>query len=269
MEQMVEEMLWGIAENFYVSFRLFQNHYKDYEQRIKYFCDAKQATVDVVIKNLTREELLTLIDYHQFSKLRDNYLESLQKLSYQFTKITPHTHLLDYYVRDIIYEISVLKDGWYKLQVSAPEYMEFQEEEEYKIILDDVRSSFAVKMIHLSHLFRKTRKELEKLLSHYRESKILVRSLYLFSSDLMSPVYNQDLTPFWQAVFPDYHQLELYSRAAGSFYAAGFSKHAIEAAVKAKDLLALQAKSPYQLPDEWETMIAKILEVHPANAESL
>lgn len=257
MQQWMQELLWEIVENFYAAFRLFHGQYQEYESRINTFSDTKKIARESLNRHLSREEVVTLLDYDLLQKLRDEHLEPMQKMLHQFTQdLTPKNLLLDY-VRDIFYETAVLKDACHKLTVSAPQYRELADEEEYKVILEEVHTFFPVKMKHLFQLFRKARRELEKLIVHHRDSAIIARCLYLFGEQLIAPVYEEGMQFFWQKIYPDYNILELFTRVAFSFHKAGFYELAREAAGKAQQ--ALDTQHEIEFPLEWRNMLEQIL----------
>jgi hypothetical protein len=257
MQQWMQELLWGIVENFYAAFQLFNSQYQEYERRVKDFSKTKKIARENLNHHLSREEVVTLLDYDLLQKLRDEHLEPLQKMLDQMKQGVNPKNLLDDYVRDIFYETAVLKDACHKLKVSAPQYRELSDEEEYKVILEEVHTFFPVKMKHLFHLFRKARRELEKLIAHYHDSTILVRCLYLFGEQLISPVYEEGMRFFWQAIYPDYNVLELFTRAAFSFHKSGFTDLAHEAADKAQQFL--DAQHEIEFPLEWRNMLEQIM----------
>ena len=252
MKQFVEEILWGIIENFYRALALFKEEYHRYDTRLKGICQQKNIDGANLAEVLTIEEVMSLMSSDEkLLELKENYLEPLLKLALQFHDAASyHANFFEHYIRDIYYELSILQSQVARLKASVPEYMELRDEEEYKTILSEVNIFFPLKMFHLSHLFKKAKNELEKIVSYHKESKILVRSFFLFGEEIIGPLYEMGFAEFIKKIYRPDHLVELCTRAAYSFHSSGFSALARQASGKAEELL--QNNKQYQLFPQWQ-----------------
>lgn len=229
MHQLIEEILWEIIENFYTSFCLFRAEYQRYERQIQHLCASKQVSRDQLLKRLSPEEAESLFNYQPYQKILDHHLEPLQKLCWQLVRESEHGELLEHGVRDIFYEISLLTTECYKVKVSSDKYAPNSQAPEPA---DNFPVFFPWKMLILLRLFNKTKEELEKLVAKYRDSKILLRSLFLFGEEVVGASYEGGFDEFLQKVYVECQVLEFYAKAAFSFSASGFDDYAIASAKK-------------------------------------
>lgn len=251
MQQMIEEMLWGITENFYLTFRLFHTEYQQYEERLVVLCSAKDVPRNKIAKYWSMEEASDLLNYEHFQKLLDEYLEPLQRLVVLFARESKLGNFLEQLVQDIVAETSLLKTACHKLKMAVSKAVKKGEPSS-----DDLHLLFPLKILYLSQLFSKTRDELEKLLGHYQDSTILIRSLFLFGEEIVGPAYENGLPEFLEKIYPQLRILEFYARSAFNFSDSGFSTFAVKAVEKFRQISS--QSQGCRIPEEWQSRLDSI-----------
>ncbi|NUM33176.1 MAG: hypothetical protein HUU50_01395 [Candidatus Brocadiae bacterium] len=254
MKQFIEEILWEMIENFYQAMLLFQQEHQEFKKKIETISKNKDKMVDLM-EILSVEEVLSLLNLNNIEDLREKYIQPLIKLSSQFKQVCYCNDAFNHGIQDIYHELSILQSEFSKLGVIAPGLMEFKTEKRYKSIVGGYHICLPLKVFQLSHKMETAQKELEKMISPYKERDILVRSIFLFGEEIIGRLSENSFLDFVKRIYPSDHLLELYTRASYAFLKAGFYDFTKVAVRKAKNILE---EERYNFSDIWTQKLQTI-----------
>lgn len=244
MKQSIEELIWAIIEKFYVSLQIFKKEYQQFGHKVQW--SSQQNSIDStwpqIVASLTVEQWMTLIGYDQIEELAENYIAGLLNLTKQL-EMYGHTNSYDNNLQkkisELYYELSFLQNEGQHIRNHAYEYMETPNHDQVFIHeLQQIKIIFPTKLAHISQLFDNIKNEIENLIQQHKETRIVIRSLYLFGEEIFNSNYIENFQQFITKIYPTDHLLELYIRATYSFLQSGFQKEAYLAYKKAKVLVS-------------------------------
>lgn len=227
MPQKTEHRIWKIVELFYKSFLAFRHMRNAYEEKAARY-SAKTGLPRGELE-LNPAQLAGLFEFRKLEELRNRYLWSLKEHCHTTFRGGDQTDLLDRYVSDIFHEISILKEEHYTVEHYAPVWARADAQREFQSIMEEAGRLFPQKVQHVDFLFATARERLEKLLTGFRELKIVVRSLFLNRLGFVSECYPSGIEGFYEFMYPEHGPLEGYDRAGMSFFVSGFFATAVEA----------------------------------------
>jgi len=237
MDKNNSSLIWEIVSTFFISKRIYQAQYRNYERMVRAF--AREFETPREKLKLSSEEVAALLDFKEIEHLRNVHLRKLKDLSHQMFRTDEATDLFDKYVSDIYHEISILKEEHYMVSTYAPLY-----EEEHQLdlterdkILNEVHEFFPQKTRDIHKLFQKAQRRLDRIIPEYGRERVFVRSLYLFGDELLKGVYRGGLEGFYRKIYGQYGAAKGYIIAARSFYESGFYEQAQNALKKARAAL--------------------------------
>lgn len=259
MKQFVEEILWGMIENFYEAFLLFQKETQEYEKKLDHFSKTKNIAKPELVENLSVEEVLSLVNLDNIQALKETYLSPLIQMATQFQQISYKNDLFANYIRDFYHEIAILQSELYKLNSNAPEWMEIKALPKYQSFLGGY-ICLPSKIYQLSHKLETAQKELMKVVSFYKENDLLVRSLVMFGEETIGSISKNAFFDFVKRVYSQGYLLELYTRAAYSFLESGFHDYAESATQKGRFILDNEKYNGSEFwKNKWEIVANVIL----------
>jgi len=254
-----DEFRWILLRSFYEGYRSFNALFGQYEARVvafttKYGTDRKEL-------KLPPDELLSLFDSHALLALRNGNLKTLRETSHElFPADRPDA--FDNHVTNIYHEVSILKEEEWTLREQASS----DDPKEYDRYYREVNYYYPKRLKHVSNLYGKARKRLERLLPSMGRNTIVIRSAYLFGEKLFLGVYDGGLAEFYEKLYPEGGALTGYSVVADSFLDGGFGSEAAEsydrAIAEARRRHAAAVKSGGESSDE-----ARALEAQRRNLE--
>lgn len=217
-----DERRWLLLKAFYRGYRSFHVLLAQYEGRVAFF--AEKYGVDRKELALPAEELLSLFDSHALLELRNRELRGLREISHQLFR-GERQDPFDVFVTNIYHEVSILKEEEWTLREQAAG----EDPREYERYYREVNIYYPKRLRHVRNLYGRARKRLEKILPSLGSNTIVVRSVYLFGTDLFHGVYDGGLEEFYEYLHPEGGALEGYTAAANSFLEGGFGPEAAEA----------------------------------------
>lgn len=250
MQQVMDEILWGIIEHFYLALRIFREEYQRFQKKVQEYSSENHHDEWVQIAAaLTVEEWMTLISYEKFQKLAEDFFSPLLKLSNQL-EMNYYTKISDHYLKkkfsELYYELFFLQNEGQHIRSHAFEHMETPNHDQIFLqTVQQIKTAFPNRLARISQLFDETQQKIENLIQQNKEARIIVRSLYLFGEELFHPIYPEGFQSLIQKIYSGDHLLELYIRAAYSFLQSGFLEEATVAYEKAIMLTQQNQATPF------------------------
>jgi hypothetical protein len=220
----LDEKLWQMVDGFFSAYSDFQNIYKSYEEKV--LALAAEHGVDRKKLRLPAKDVASLFDHSAMEKLRDHILFPLKETTHVIFRKSDSTDEFDRYCSDIYHEMSILKEEHYTVGTYASDY---EDREEAEKILDEAHEKFPVKLNQVKNLFEKAKTRITELLVNFSDTRILIRSLFLYGNELLAGVYPDALPDLYRSIYPSSGAPGGYLTAAKSFCESSFFSYAIEA----------------------------------------
>lgn len=217
--------IWVIVEHFYRSRRIYKDEHDNYERQVQDHVDQLGLPRQQI--RLGPEELSRLLHFKELETVRDDHLLPLKEASHGLFRGDDSTDFLDRLLNDIFHEISILKEEHYNVLTYDPSAPDI-DWEELNTILDEVHEMFPIKVHRLKHLFEMATARLERILPHYKENTVLVRSLFLHRDDFAAEAYPDGLLHFYGLLYGEQDIVTGFRVVGDSFYQAGFYGEAME-----------------------------------------
>ncbi|MEM7164332.1 MAG: hypothetical protein AAF581_02655 [Planctomycetota bacterium] len=217
--------IWVIVEHFYRSRRIYKDEHDNYERQVHDYVEQLGLPREQI--RLGPEELSRLLHFKELETVRDDHLLPLKDGSHSLFRGDDSTDFLDRLLNDIFHEISILKEEHYNVLTYDPAAPDI-DWEELNTILDEVHEMFPIKVHRLKHLFEMATARLERILPHYKDNTVLVRSLFLHRDDFVAEAYDEGLLRFYQLLYGEPKAVNGFQVVGDSFYHAGFYQEAME-----------------------------------------
>jgi hypothetical protein len=216
---------WELLKTFFVSKRLFIHQWEMYEEKVRAY--SRRLGVDRENLKLSAEEVGELLDLKALETLRDAYLVNLKEMSHRMFRSSDSTDTFDRLVSNIFHETSILKEEHYSLKSFGPYQCETNSNDDS--ILDEVHEFFPRRVRKIRSLFEKARQRIEQLLPQQTSDTILIRSVYLYGENVLSPFFEGPREGFYRKMYPEGGAFEGFYRVGRSFFDSGFDELAGEA----------------------------------------
>ncbi len=223
------ELQWQLIRTFFRSRRQFLAIFERYEVKVLGF--AESLKIDRSRLRLPAGELLGLLDFRSLEELRDREVLSLKQTAHDLFRGRDRTDALDHDVSNIYHELSILKEEHYTLK---EEHL-LLGPAEYNRFFREVSEYYPKRLRHVLRLYSRALRRLEELLPQMAREQILVRSLYLFGTDLLEGQYPGGLAGIYEKMYRTGGEAEGLAAAARSLTESGFTEEALRAWRQAED----------------------------------
>ena len=232
-----EDRAWDLVTAFYETRRLFLVQYEAYESTVLGL--AAERGVDRSQLQLPALEVSQLLDFDKLDHMYHRHLVPLRELSAEVFRDGGQADLFDIYVVDIFHEISILREEHVEVTAYGVQRADVDRGDEEALsrgvlqVLSEVHEYFPKRLHRVHKLFEKAEQRLRTLVGRFADNQVFVRSLYLFSADVLP---EGELEAFYRSVYPG-GMAEGLVVAARSFRDGGFADLAAEALGRARELL--------------------------------
>ncbi len=208
----------------YLCRRTFTEIHRAYEERVAAYVKKSGKTRENL--RLSVSETRSLFETSALDHLIDDGLERLRDFARTCFGDEDDVELYDSRVSRIYHELAILREE----HRSVRNFPREGSRREFTRLFNEISEYYPERLRRVKKIFASAERRLEELLPRYAEDRILLRSAYLFRTDLWPDGSRGALARFLGKMFPDAGEAHGFLQVARSFLRAGFFDEAEECA---------------------------------------
>jgi hypothetical protein len=213
-----------VIEHHHATRAAFRAIHRSYEERVRRLVAERGVPREKI--RLTPEETTSLFENRALEQLLRRQVAPLREAAHACFRESDVSEPYDSEVSKIYHELSILKEE----HLSVRDFPRDGDGREFARLFREVSEYYPQRLDRVQDLLDRADRRLLEILPQFRDDTIVLRSSFLFRSELWPGEEEAGLVRLFSAMFPAEGSLHGFLQVARSFLRAGFHAQALECA---------------------------------------